>query len=191
LFYSPLISRRGGELNAHDETYGKGLPSRSSADPIADYPSNLSSRCFQCEDGVAGRGDPLHPTLIESGTPVFDEANSDGLSYLWGDAEHSMVPRTSYNVFYQMYVMFSQIFDLGPQMLGSPSLKLDNRLCVQPQNRHSPEARCEFSYLGPVIVCERRSITGFPCTDLQNSESRVMAFGIIIFELLCPVWLQD
>jgi hypothetical protein len=146
LFCSPLISRRGGELKAPGETHGKGLPSRSSADPIADYPSNLSGRCFQCEDGAAGRGDPLHPTLIESGTPVFGECNSGGLSYLWGDAEHSMVLRTYYDVSDQMYVVFSQIFDLGPQILGSASLELDNRLYVQSQNRHNPEARCEFSY---------------------------------------------
>jgi hypothetical protein len=52
-----------------------------------------------------------------------------------------MAPRTSYDVSDQMYVIFSQMFDLGPQILGSPSLQLDNRLCVQPQNRHNPEAR--------------------------------------------------
>jgi hypothetical protein len=35
-----------GQLNAHSETRGKGLTSKSSAEPIADHPSNLSDPCF-------------------------------------------------------------------------------------------------------------------------------------------------
>jgi hypothetical protein len=88
-----------------------------------------------------------------------------------------MVTRTAYDVSNQMYIMTSQRLDLGAQILGSISLELDNRLCVQPQNLQSPEARCGFSYQSPQIVCERRSIAGFPCTDLQNGESREMSFS--------------
>jgi hypothetical protein len=108
-----------------------------------------------------------------------------GRSKLSFDADHSIIPRATSDVYDQILVMCSRIFDLFTQILSSLLLELDHRFSVQSRNLRSPETRGKLFHQTPQIVLWT-SIAEFPCTDLQKGESLGMASAILIFE---PVYL--